>query len=146
MKRRSKLAILICLLILAGGAAVWHWPSREASLVAKAKTLRKGMTQEQVKAVLGQPSDTFGVCEDCCLIYSNCYVGGHDISRLVSAQPPFVHPLEYWMSRRWSLSAEYEPTSFTSTFAFTSTCGRKLAKVTYYPDSRPGSAIDIPIP
>lgn len=102
MNRRSKLAILLCLVLLAGGAAVFFWSSREPSLVDKAMTLRKGMTEEQVKAILGKPQMSLTVG-----IKAVWWRDGHNMSELVSRKPPYLHPVTYWNAPAWTIKLDF---------------------------------------
>jgi hypothetical protein len=111
MNRRVKLVILIILLFLAGDAAVWLWLPSEPDVVAKAKTLRQGMTEKEVFAVLdmneasgvsfiGSPGQARDIRNyrhysfDC---------GDHDWRELWSSKFPFILPQRYWTSRAGTL-------------------------------------------
>jgi hypothetical protein len=111
MKRRSKWVIVICLLLLAG-AGVWIlWPaSGEPELVAKARTLRKGMIPAQVAAVLGQPDEITSTLPTAVWMEWHKYRRGHNLLVLFSWKPPYVHPVEYWKSYGWDVDVQFEYT------------------------------------
>lgn len=108
MKRRYKVATAICLLAVAGGAVIFLRPSGEPDILAKAQTLRQGMNEKEVLAVLEMNEagsvGTIGSLSQVRERTTYRYGCGDRCWRaLWSSKFPFIHPQRHWDSRAGTL-------------------------------------------